>query len=814
MSAQFPAGISLLNPGMLWLALLLPLLWWRLGRPVTVTQRVVRNVAMGCIILALAQPSLITRRAGVDQVILVDPRGGAAATDALRRVLATVPRDDRITLITLGAIDPAAGGSRIDRRVVLGSGALSSALDRALADIPIGGTGAVTVIGDGFGDDPHWGRAVDGLIQRGIPVSSIAIAAPAGPPAITRIAFAPVRAGELARAEITVSGRGDGVQVELSANGTPLARSAPATVDGTARFTLQFPAPQAGFTTVRATLAGRSAGGRDAVLAVQDPLRLLYVAGRQRNAAAPLQALLGPGFAVDSRPAVALTGGFDLASYPLVLIDDVPAHALPAPVQQRLLDQVAQRGTGLFYAGGSQAFGMGGYDGTPLAAALPVSLRQEDKVEQPSVALVIVIDSSGSMTGAPIELAKQVARFAVRNLTPTDSVGVVEFYGAKQWAVPLQPARDIPGVERAIGRMQAQGSSILFPAIQEAYYALKASNARYRHILVISDAGVEEQRYQTLLTHIADDRVNLSTALVGNDRDGEARMVQWARWGGGRYYGVADEFSLVELDLKQPQDKPAPGYRSGTFPLQPIPGLARWHGMNLNGVPHLAGYVPTGRRTGAETLLTTATGDPVLASWHHGAGRITAMMSEPLGQGTAGWRGWPGYGAWLGQLLARTADQTPVATLSLSRRFGRVTATLRDPSGNGAAATLRLIGNDGRPGPPVAMQERAPGLFRIELPLDPAEPALVEAQRGTVRVRAADPAHSDTGGGHRLPLATLAELTGGVHADRADAFRTPPSPNGGGFTAIAVSGWLALLALILYLAELVLRRWPGRRRAG
>jgi Mg-chelatase subunit ChlD len=220
------------------------------------------------------------------------------------------------------------------------------------------------------------------------------------------------------------------------------------------------------------------------------------------------------------------------------MLDDLPAARLPAPAQRSLLQAVRQDGLGLFYTGGQKAFATGGYDRTPLGDALPVSLRQDEKLEQPSVALAIVIDTSGSMKGQKIELAKQVARFAVGKLTPLDSVGVVEFYGAKQWAVPMQPARDTPEVERAIGRMEANGSSVLFPAIQEAYYALKGTNARYRHILVITDAGVEEQRYQQLLTHIADDRITVSTALVGADPEGEEKMALWARWGRGRYYAI------------------------------------------------------------------------------------------------------------------------------------------------------------------------------------------------------------------------------------------------------------------------------------
>lgn len=809
-----PLDFTLLHPEILWALLLLPLVWWKLGSRPGVAQRALRTAVFACIVVALAQPSLLLRRAGTAQMVVLDARGGPAAQAALRRLLTRVAPADRVTLITLGG-DLRDKDPRIVERISLPAAALSAGLDRALSELPAGSPGAVTVIGDGRARDAHWERAIDGLRRRRVPVSTILVEGGDPAPFLADLRVSAVRVGEVAQASLTIAGRGEDLTVQLLADDREVARSEPFAVSGDARLDLRFPMHRTGFVPLRARLVrgGTAVATIDGVAAVQDPLPLLYLDGRQQGAAPRLQALVGSAFAVDARDPQRLAAGIDFADYAAVMLDDVPAAMLPAPLQARLLDSVTRGGTGLFYSGGAHAFGMGGYAGTPLAAALPVTLRQEDKLEQPSVALVIVIDTSGSMAGTPLDLAKQVARFAVRKLGPMDSVGVVEFYGAKQWAVPLQPVRDTVEVERAIGRMQAQGSSILFPAIQEAYYALKGSNARFKHILVISDAGVEEQRYQALLTHIADDRINVSTALVGSDVEGEERMVQWARWGRGRYYAVPDEFSMVELNLKQPQDKPAPGYRNGTVALSPRPGQPRWEGVQMTGMPPLAGFVPAGKRPEAETLLATAGGDPVLATWQYGAGRITALTTEPLGAGTITWARWPGYGQWLGRLLARTANPQPSATLSLARRFDRVTATFRDPSGNGAAPLVRFVDPNGRAiGAPLALVERAPGLFTGERRFDPARPALAEARRGALVLRAADRAGSDVGGNYRLPLAPLAHLTGGAYVESPAAPFQPPRPAGATLAAVALGGWFALLALATYLSELLHRRWPKRRR--
>ena len=47
--------------------------------------------------------------------------------------------------------------------------------------------------------------------------------------------------------------------------------------------------------------------------------------------------------------------------------------------------------------GGTRSYGAGGYRDTPLEAALPVEMRVRNREKQPDVALVVVIDESGSM---------------------------------------------------------------------------------------------------------------------------------------------------------------------------------------------------------------------------------------------------------------------------------------------------------------------------------------------------------------------------------------------------------------------------------
>jgi hypothetical protein len=808
-------GLSFLYPHTLWLIVLLPLIWWRPGR-VTPLHRGIRTAIFACVIAALAQPAVILPAGQARRIVILDqrdslsPEARARARTALDRLL--VARDrGRTTLIQLGGTRvPGNVDDRIEIASARDAASLPGVLQRALAGVPLGAGGTITLISDGLSSDRHWTRAVEAIARRGIPIDTIALERAERAALISDVDIQPVRAGETANATITVDGTGNDLRAALYAGDRLLARTPVFAVRGTTRVAAAFPATAAGFHPITVMLEGTQSQ-MTAHVPVQDPVRLLYAG--QPGGADLLQKLLGQGFAVNAGPVAKA----DPARYAAVILDDVSPVSLAPDVQARLVKSIAVGGTGLLYGGGDAAFDFP--QTVPLAAVLPIVPKPEEKVQQPSVALAIVIDSSGSMQGNPLEIAKQVARVTVRKLGSADSVGVVEFYGAKQWAVPMQPARSIPDVERAIGRMQANGASVLYPAIEEAYYALKAVDARFKHLLIISDAGVEEQRYEPLLRHIADDRINVSTALVGTDLEGEERMAQWARWGRGRFYSVPDETSLVEMNFKIPEIKPQSGMRRGGFSLTVGRDNGWLRGMASGALPPIDGYVRTTARPQAETLVRTASGDPVLASWQVGNGRVTALMTQMLGAGTAGWRNWTRYGEWLGRVVARTANQQPPIELRLSREGDRLTIVAQRLSGGQHAdPVVRLMdAAGGGPDRIVAMDEKAPGLFVGVTMLAPNRPALVEANDGVAVVRAADRAGSDVASPDAMPLASALPLarasaaTGGVHLADPGAPLPDRKQASGDDRAVPFWSWLSLFALLLYLGELLYRRWPGRR---
>lgn len=813
-------SVAFVHPAWGWLLLGLPLLLWRVRPGVGRVQIALRAAAFLATVVALMQPNLLVATGRRHHVFVLDQK--AALTDAARarartvldERLARLPADDPVTVVQIGG---RAVAGRADTRILLGEPAsLSVALARATAAIPPGSGARVTVISDGLSDDSHWGRSIAALTRRGIPVDTVALQPPRRAPFISDLGTAPARAGETVEAVATIEGYGDGVAVALYSGARLLATSPTVRVDGVMRVPLRFAAIATDFLPLRAVLRGE--GRNDSaefrtVAAIQPALPLLYLGERQRGGAAQLQRLLGPGFRVDAPADAARVSDFGV--WPLVMLDDLPAARLPETTQRALVRAVSEQGSGLLYAGGKAAFGDGGYQRTPLAQALPVTFRQEERAETPSVAVAVVIDSSGSMSGQPLEIAKYVARLAARRLTPQDQFGVVEFYGAKQWAVPMQPVRDVPAIERAIGRMQAQGSSVLLPALQEAYYGVKNAPTRYRHILVISDGDVSDGAFEQLIRHMAADRVNVSTVVPVAGERGIDNMAQWARWGLGRFYYVPDDTSLVQLDLSVPGTTALPSYRPAATAPRVAAGRDWWRDIGSPVPPPVSGLVRVDLRPQADTIATAGEGTPLLASWQYGRGRITAMMTEPLGDGTRDWRNWPRYGEWLARVMVRTAAADVPLSVALQREGDTLSVSIQRTQGTRPAAPEARIGG----GAPVALTERAPGSFVGSAMVPADRDALVSVRDGAVLVRAADRAGSDRAGAGRysvlraLPLAALSQTTGGIATDDAANQEAPVATGTGDRIAIGMAGWAALLALFFYMTEIAYRRWPPRRGA-
>lgn len=499
----------------------------------------------------------------------------------------------------------------------------------------------------------------------------------------------------------------------------------------------------------------------------------------------------------------------------VLVVDDLPADAWPTAAQSSVADAVQSDGLGLLLAGAYRNLGPGGYATSPLAAILPLDMPQREERRDPSVALVVVIDTSGSM-GARIDLAKEVARLAIRRLMPHDKAGIVEFYGSKRWAAPLQPASNGIELMRALDRMQSGGGTVIFAALEESYYALLNARTRFKHILVLTDGGVESGPFEELARRIAAASIQLNTVLLGPQAQGEFLM-NLAQWGGGRFYACPSRFQLPDLRFKEPQTTRLPAVREEPIAVEAHAGAESVAALREIAEARVGGLVEASARPGAESLLDGDGGALVLGAWDQGAGRVAALATELLGPMADPLRG----RAW-SELLADQIRSLARGRQALRPRLfvdatrGSLRVALRGMPASLAEARLVVQARTG-PSSDVSLVRASVDELATEIAW-PSDDAV------TLDVRTSDEAAEILArGAARRPfprdgrrhdrsaaLASLARATG-ASLDGALPVEAPAALTRG---ARSTTPLLAALGIAAFLLLVIARRWPrGTSRA-
>ncbi len=357
----------------------------------------------------------------------------------------------------------------------------------------------------------------------------------------------------------------------------------------------------------------------------------------------------------------------ELAGYASVVLVDVPARQLNQRQMETLQSYVRDLGGGLVTVGGPTSYGVGGYFRTPLEEMLPVDIQIHDQQRRPSLAIVFIIDHSGSMSETfsnvtKLELAQEAAARSVELLFPMDRVGVIAFDDTASWVVPMTDLTDPQPVMDAIGSIRIGGGTDILAGIQAMAAVLPDDPTLVKHVILLTDGGADPTGIPELVSRLYND-YGITLTTIGVGRDAAPYLADLATLGGGRYSFASDPSTIPAIFTEETiLATRAYIVEETTYPeLQSSSSIL----AGIDSFPPLAGYIGTSPRETAQTILVSHLGDPILAAWQYGLGRVVSFTSDATSRWAHTWVTWEGFPVFWSQAVEYTLSRQMVSPLQI-----------------------------------------------------------------------------------------------------------------------------------------------------
>jgi Ca-activated chloride channel family protein len=847
-------GVKLANPAALWLLIAVGVvfIWSLVGidAPRKLVAPILRAAVLALCVLALADPQTITRKVGTTRPAVVD--ASASITQAMRSWTSGLLREDLKlhgndpAVIFAGNAEPTTVGGAVSKLdgaegcpgCAPGATDLESALDKVAAN-PAAHDGPVVLVTDGWENRGSAERAMGAIRSAGVrlyiftppgarDIPNVAITDLAMPPALAK--SGPFALGVTATNynAAPVSGT-----ISITQNGRPLETRTVTLQSGQQRFDFPVHTEASGLTSYTASF--KPANPAQDAYSEDDSLtgwvgigaerKVLILTDTERDAEYLVSVVRRMGLQPTVVTANASWNG-SLKGYDAVVLNNVPRARLSPAAQQALVNYVEEGGS-LAMAGGDESFGLGGYQDSPLARALPVIMKPPQH-RQRTRALVLIIDKSGSMgRNQKLEYAKAAAITVTKTLTDNDLIAVIGFDSQPFVMVPLTPlSQSRPYFDQLINRLKARGTTYLLPALQEAERMLAGNNASMKHVVILTDGetgGTAAMYYDLVSTMHREGGVTISTIAIGREAN-LPLLESISKYGGGGFYQTDSASNLPELflqDVKSHAGEATMVEKDFTpYTVKPDSLLKDLAGRQL---PAVKGFVATELKPQAKLdayINRAKTRTPLIASWKFAAGKAVAVTTDASGRWSAPWIGsgtfgqvWSKVFSWMTPETAATEQKFDVA---LGYREGRIHLRLTNYSDRPAPSAAMVSATITRPGGSrvqSALSEEVPGelygsfeaprpgTYHISLKAATAQPLAFPPLAYTVSP-AIDAELPRPQPNYTL-LESLASGSGG---------RLNPSPGDVGLThpehetRQSMAAWPLLAAMILLICEALVRR--------
>jgi Mg-chelatase subunit ChlD len=761
-------GLSFARPQALWLLLLIPViavLGYKFGRRRGVRPAAtwLRVASVALLTFALAEPMVSAEDSASSTVFVIDRSSSLDAgtassiTDWVNEALDSAGASDRAAVISFGAspelTSPSVESNGVEVPAAENIGVdpdatnIESALAMARA-LPISGDRRLVLISDGAENGGSAINQASQLAADQIPVDVLSVSGVGADDFRIEGLASPdtIWTGESASVLISVSSSEEtsgSIEIIVD-NDEPVVHEA-SFLAGISSHTVNIDDLEAGFHAVQVRVVPGSGDDRfvennEAArsIVVRDAPALLLVSAERSDSTFLRTALEERGALVtETRPGGIPERLSDLSNYDVVLLNNVPAAELTIGQVAALDSLTREFGRGLIVIGGTSAYGPGGYANTTLEEILPVSVKVTEGKEQQRVALLLIVDKSGSMaydplqTSSKIDMAKEAVRLAGDALSDGDEIGILVFNDKQHWVVEMtviNGSQDRERISARIDTISADGGTEIYPALDVGFAEISQSDADVRHIVLLSDGksstGTRES-YDKLISEIRDSNTTLSTIAIGDDADTD--LLQFlAEQGNGNYHPTERPEDIPLLTLAEAQSAGSQSVIRGSFSPIQVASSPIMADFEPEALRTIGGYNYSEPKPDAQVILTSAREDPILAKWQLGLGRVVAWTADDGVDFAADWRAWDRYGEFWASVVRWTLpdpENGPV-TVDVAREGSDALVTVATESKIGdyvdlSTARATITAPDGAVTADLPLYQSAPGEYQIRV-ADPA----------------------------------------------------------------------------------------------
>ncbi len=179
--------------------------------------------------------------------------------------------------------------------------------------------------------------------------------------------------------------------------------------------------------------------------------------------------------------------------------------------------------------------------------------KKPDEKRKVPMNLAIVLDRSGSMSGAKIERARQAASVALGLVGPDDTFALVVYDNSVETIIPAGKVKEIGELKSRIQQINSGGSTALHAGVTEGAAQLRRyfDKEKINRVILLSDgiANVGPSSPTDLANlgrELAAEGISVSTIGLGDDYN-EDLMTALAEASQANYYYVKDAEKLPEI---------------------------------------------------------------------------------------------------------------------------------------------------------------------------------------------------------------------------------------------------------------------------